>query len=318
MNKIELLDTKLLNNSNILEEIDKWLKIFGWTNGWHYDLDIIWVLKELESLNLKQGATILDAGAGLGMMQFILASRGYNVISLDFTDREIPKNSIGIFEVNKIDNKLDGYTHEYMEYMTYGVKKHYKLINILKLGGKAILNPLKAIKYINKKVSTYLYVNNERKKEHTQFGKITFLRGTFNNIPMDNNSADALISISAFEHNSFEDMKSSVLEFSRVIRDESFMFITTSAKDKTWYQKASKGWCFDKDTLSDFFRIDSNNIEFNYKEKKDKIINSKILKDRLGEYYKHPQNLTIPNGLIKYIEYIPVGIKRKKLDVNKK
>ena len=92
-NRIELLNVDLLNQSDLLAEIDHWLKVFNWQQGWHYDLDIIWTLNCIEEYGLKPGSTIMDAGGGLGITQFLLAARGYNVISLDFNTRSIPKFS---------------------------------------------------------------------------------------------------------------------------------------------------------------------------------------------------------------------------------
>ena len=47
----------------------------------------------IDNLNLKKGSYILDAGAGLGPLQYILAARGYNIASLDFKKRKSPSKS---------------------------------------------------------------------------------------------------------------------------------------------------------------------------------------------------------------------------------
>ncbi|WP_198003722.1 class I SAM-dependent methyltransferase [Methanococcoides burtonii] len=318
---IELLDIDLLEEKNILKEIDHWLKVFNWINGWHYDLDIIWIVKQLESNGILPGATILDTGAGYGMTQFILASRGYNVISMDFTKRNLPEKAKGIFDIEIIKNDLGSYTSEYMEYMTYG-KSSNGLINTLKSVPKALLHPIKIIKFIKKmeqKISSYFINYTEKKQDHTKFGKIEFIRGTFNDIPLDDGTIDALISISAFEHNIYEDMPSSVNEFNRILKDKGVMFVTTSAaKNKDWYQESSKGWNFTKKTLSDWFNITDKNISFDYDTEHDRIRNSKMLSNRLEDYYKDKSNLTIPNGDLKNIEYIPVGIRKYKYYENDK
>ena len=310
---IELLDIGLLEEKELLKEIDHWLEVFNWPNGWHYDLDIIWIVKQLEINNILPGATILDAGAGYGMMQFILSARGYNIISLDFTQRDFPEKARGIFDIEIIDNDLGSYKSEYMEYMTYG-KSAKEFIHTLKSIPKALLHPVKVIRYlnkINKAFKSDIANHNENKKNHSDFGKIRFLRGTFNDIPLEDNAVDALISISAFEHNIYKDMPSSVNEFNRVLKSDGIMFITTSAaRDKDWYQEASKGWNFTKGTLSNWFNVSNENIDFDYGIKFDGIINSKKLSDRLNDYYKNENNLTVPNGKLKNIEYIPVGIRK--------
>ena len=318
---IELLDIGLLEDKELLKEIDHWLEVFNWPNGWHYDLDIIWVVKQLENNNILPGATILDAGAGYGMAQFLLAARGYNIISLDFTQRDLPKKARGIFDMEIIENDLGSYKSEYMEYMTYG-KSAKKFIHTLKSVPKALLHPIKVIRYLNKInniLKSYIENYNEKKKNHSEFGKIQFLRGTFNDMPIEDKAVDALISISAFEHNAYDDMPSSINEFNRILKNDGIMFITTSAaRDKDWYQEASKGWNFTKETLSNWFNVSNENIDFNYDSKYSRICNSKKLSDRLGDYYKNKNNLTIPNGDIKNIEYIPVGIRKNTYHENTK
>lgn len=312
---IELLGTDLLDESELLKEIDHWLAVFDWTNGWHYDLDVIWTIRQLEMNNILPGSTILDAGAGYGMTQFILASRGYNVISLDFTIRDFPREAEGIFDIDIIDNNLKGYKSEYMDYMTYG-KSTNELSLILKSAPKALFHPIKIVRYIKKiyrKVNSYLANHKEKAKNHDAFGKIQFLRGTFNDIPLGDKTVDALISVSAFEHNIYDDMPGSVNEFNRILKDEGIMFVTTSAaKEKDWYQKASKGWNFTEDTLAEWFGIPSENINFEYDRNYESLRNSKILYDRLADYYKDETNQTVPEGDLRNIEYIPVGIRKNK------
>lgn len=309
---IELLDIGLLEDKELLKEIDHWLEVFNWPNGWHYDLDIIWIAKQLENNNILPGATILDAGAGYGMTQFLLAARGYNVISLDFTHRDFPKKAKGIFDIEIIETDLGSFTNEYMEYMTYG-KSTNAYIQTLKSIPKALFNPKKVIHNLNKKLKSYIGYHNEKTKNHSKFGKIKFLRGTFNNIPLKDKTVDALISISAFEHNKYDDMPGSINEFNRIMKDAGIMFITTSAaRDKDWYQVASKGWNLTKITLSRWFNISNEKINFNYDLQYDGISKSKKLFERLDAYYKEKNNLTVPNGDLKNIEYIPVGIRKNK------
>ena len=315
---IELLDIDLLEDKELLMEIDHWLEVFNWPNGWHYDLDIIWIVRQLEKNNILPGSTILDAGAGYGMTQFLLAARGYNIISLDFTKRDLPKKARGIFNIEIIENDMGSYKSEYLEYMTYG-KSTNEFIHLLNSVPKAILHPVKAMNSLNKKLKSFIEYHNEKKKNHEKFGKIQFLRGTFNKIPLNSNAVDALISISAFEHNKYDNMQDSIEEFNRVIKDDCLMFITTSAaRDKDWFQEASKGWNFTKETLSSWFKISNENIDFNYDVKCREISNSKKLSNRLDFYYKNKNNSIIPNGDLKNIEYIPVGIiKRKYYECNK-
>ena len=314
--KIELLGTELLKDKNKLKIIDHWLGIMNWPNGWHYDLDIVWALRYIEQLNLPKGATIIDAGAGLGITQFILASYGYNVISLDFADRQVPRFTKNIFIVEKASHDLKGYTHEYMEFMNYGQKQ---VVNEKKKRGfnsflKKMISPKRfglniyIAKNLFKKILNLRYIF-ELMRDHSGFGKITFLRGTFNNIPLSDNTADALISISAFEHNTYEDMPSSIGEFMRVVKNGAPAFITTSASEKQdWYFKPPKAWNFSRNTLSSWFDISEESVTFNYREVFENVIHSKILEKRIPLSYKLNADNGLPYGRLSDAQYLPVGI----------
>ena len=73
-NKIKLLTTSLLDDCKKLKELTYWLRVMNRPNGWHYDLDHIWILDELEKSGITKGSTIIDAGAGQGIMQYIVVS----------------------------------------------------------------------------------------------------------------------------------------------------------------------------------------------------------------------------------------------------
>ena len=317
-NSIELLDISLLENQKILDEIDHWLAIFNWPNGWHYDLDLIWILTHLEKLKVPPGATILDAGGGLGMMQFILASRGYNVISLDFAKRQIPEHARGIFNIETPEQSSEQY-HQYQEFMTYGQGDNKESLQLLPKLKKVLLSPtslLRSIKYrfgryTDKQRSLRTY-KEELKKDHQHFGKITFLPGTFNKIPLADNHVDALVSVSAFEHNTYADMPSSVQEFNRILKQGAFQIVTTSATDqqKDWYHEPTLGWCFTEETLSKWFAI--RQISFDYETKRQKICQSEKLANRIADYYKYSESGALPYGDLNNATYFPVGLIRKR------
>ena len=318
--KIELLDAGLLNDKEKLKAIDHWLRVMGWSNGWHYDLDIIWILRKIDELGLKKGSTIIDAGAGLGVTQFILAARGYNVISLDFADRRVPKYSKNIFTIEQAGNDLIGYTNEYMEFMDYSRNQGHKgkksggFLQLLKklLDPKRLRLNIYTVNNLLKKLLNIRYIL-ETMGNHEEFGKITFLRGTFNNIPLGDNAADLLVSVSAFEHNTYDDMPSSIVEFMRVVKKNSLLLITTSAsKDKDWYFKPSKGWNFSKETLSAWFSISESNIVFSYPEVFKGILGSNLLKKRMPLSYKLSAENGLPYGRLNDAQYIPVGIVKVK------
>lgn len=313
--KLELLNIGLLGDKEKLKSIDRWLKVMNWSNGWHYDLDIIWILRQIDELGLPQGSTIIDAGAGLGITQFILAERGYNVLSLDFADRKIPVFAKKIFNIEVVNRSLGEFRHEYMEFINYGRKNRqpanlHRFIGILKkvfdlqrFGLNAYL-----LRHYFKQIFNLAYAC-EILRDHRRFGKITFLRGTFNNIPLADNFADALISISAFEHNTYEDMPASIAEFRRVVKNNSPLIITTSASEKQdWYFKPPMAWNFSQETLASWFGIPEGNIIFNYREVFSGIVNSSLLRKRIPLSYKLSKDNGLPYAKLEDAQYIPVGI----------
>ncbi len=83
--KIEILAVDLLNqNRPQVEALKQLAKSLGLEFGWHYLLDLAWVLSHLGPV---QGKRIMDAGAGTGVMQWYLADQGAEVLSVDRLNR---------------------------------------------------------------------------------------------------------------------------------------------------------------------------------------------------------------------------------------
>ena len=115
MDKITLLDTDLLQNEKLFREVIYWKNFFRAQLGWHYVLDLIWKLEKIDLLELPKGSRIIDAGAGYGLMQYILAGRGFNVISIDFAPRKITWPKSWIFQMKMMnDEKFDD---EYISFL---------------------------------------------------------------------------------------------------------------------------------------------------------------------------------------------------------
>ena len=72
--KIEILSTRLLDeNRSTVESLKKLAQSLDLEFGWHYLLDLTWIIQNLGPVN---GLSIMDAGAGTGVMQWYLASQG--------------------------------------------------------------------------------------------------------------------------------------------------------------------------------------------------------------------------------------------------
>ena len=107
-------------------EVDRLCHRLGIELGWHYILDITWIL---QNLHCPPGSTIIDAGAGYGALQYVLAARGYNVKSVDFRPRFVPLTAAMIFDVQRV-HKGD-FSHDYIEHLqdTMPFKSNFDVIS---------------------------------------------------------------------------------------------------------------------------------------------------------------------------------------------
>lgn len=300
---MEILDTSLLKNTKVLTEIDYWLAYLNWDNGWHYDLDIIWIIEQLEKANIQPGATILDAGAGMGVMQYILASRGYNVISLDFAAREFPENIKSVFKIKNEENEiLDNNPYrEFMKFDKSSVKK--REVSVLKLGKLSLEKRFGRLK------SKWMSFKDQIQSK-SYSGEIKVMRASFNEIPLGDGIVDAVVSVSAFEHNNFEDNPKAVSEFKRVCKKGGLNLITTSFTNQkeSWFHDPSMGWCFSRNEISKLF---NDNIKGDYDQVLSNLKNNLTLHKRLSTSYKVSSKNGLPFGDFEKIQYVPIGILKK-------
>ncbi|MCP4157730.1 MAG: class I SAM-dependent methyltransferase, partial [bacterium] len=199
--KIELFSEKLIDeNKDLALEVLGYAQKFGKSQGWHYVLDMIWVLKELEN---KKGGTILAAGAGLGLLQFILAARGYRMVSVDVNQRKKPVFIENIYHVQYMGTEAD-ITHPFLEW--HQLKRE---------GGKATQNEA---------------------ENPSGLPTIIFYHADLHNMELlKDNSIDAVVSISALEHNPPEKLEGVVSELGRVLKHNGKMYLTVSTAKEDFF-----------------------------------------------------------------------------------
>jgi len=308
-NEIKLLEVSLLDDKKKLKEISYWLKVLNRPNGWHYDLDIIWVLKELDKANILPGSTIIDAGAGQGIMQYLLAARGYNVISLDFSPRTKPRATRGIFNIIGNGNDDIDYQHPYQEFISYGLNPVMKKWqNMFKSGS------IKKIPRIPKKLLsliTYRIFNSFERflKNHQSYGAITYLRAPFHAVPLESSSVDAVISLSAIEHADISLFDKNVEELQRLLKLQAPFLLTTSAtvSNGNIYDEKTSGWCYSLSSLKKYFL--NYNVKFDTEQCSSGLIESELFRSRLDPYYYHDKTGFCYKKHISTLPYLPVAIK---------
>jgi ubiquinone/menaquinone biosynthesis C-methylase UbiE len=256
--------------------------------GWHYFLDLIWILQEIKSL--PKGSVILDAGAGHGLLQFLLQEQGYHVISVDFVDRPLSRlmteqyHAVTARSQQVIDN-------EYVRHL----KENYQ-------------------------------VTNDREERqafeghiHEWLGeqaRIVFYRADLKQLDLvADRTVDCIVSVSALEHNDHEDIKQVMSELDRVLKPDGRMLITVSGTEQAqdWFHEQSKGWCFTEASLIETFGL-SPDTTSNYSEAAQLMEQLKActaLAERLAPFYFQSANNGMPWGVWDP-KYLPLGLIKHK------
>jgi ubiquinone/menaquinone biosynthesis C-methylase UbiE len=306
---ITFLDVDLSIEQKKLKELSYWLNVLNRPNGWHYDLDHIYILNELEKNKILPGSTIIDAGAGQGIMQYVLASRGYNVISLDFSPRNKPFRANGIFSIagSGIDNI--NYDHDYMNFIHYGDSSPRSMISRLNLKklNKIVFIPGRIYRKI-KSLSFYLWARYFTNKNN--FGKITYLRAPFHKIKLPDNTADAIVSVSAIEHADINLFSENIKELTRVLKNNAELIITTSGSvtDNRTYDKKVEGWNYCE---TDFKELLPNS-KINFMNKHNfinNLLSSRTFMSRIDPYYYEDEESIFYKKMFKTLPYLPIVIK---------
>lgn len=294
----------LFSFKNYLNEIRYWGRVLNRPNGWHYDLDIIWILNKLNEYKIKPGDWILDAGAGQGLLQFFLAAKGYNIISYDYSARKILYRAKNIFNISYKHDQTN-YKHDYMSHIKYAPdnKNVFDLVIYLKNCGlklflKNIFRWFRGYFYF---IYEIIFVNK------SNYGKIIMFRGSFQEISKFNFNVQAIVSLSAIEHCNKEEIPSCLDELFTKLQNGP-MLITTSVhsdrEDK--YEDYFQSWTFGIKSLLNFFNIKVDPKAINLA--KDQINKNRILWKRLdSSYFERKQSYFKKIGKIN-VPYIPIGI----------
>jgi SAM-dependent methyltransferase len=101
-------------------------------------------------------------------------------------------------------------------------------------------------------------------------------------------SVDAVVAVSALEHNQPDELSVVVRELRRVLRPGGKLIATLgAARDRDWYHEPSHGWCYTEATLRRIFEIDPE-VPSNY-DQYDPLISElrgcTELRDSLAPFY---------------------------------
>ena len=245
--KIEILSVDLLDQhrarADSLRQLAHSLRI---EFGWHYLLDIVWILEHLdEHLGDFDGRRISDAGAGVGLMQWYLAQNNATVISIDRSGRE----TLPLFY--RARYRIEGLRSEDLAspfstlvngmLTTPGVRSRI---------GRVIrdLIAIPCIASTSRQKGSVLICNQDLKD--------------LREIPDD--SLDAVVAVSALEHNPPEDLHAVVNELMRTIKKGGVLLATLgAAREHDWYHEPSCGWNYTASSLRRYFSL-KDDVPSNY------------------------------------------------------
>ena len=85
----EFIDPEEQIDSSDFGFVESFLKDTGRTKiGWHYITDITWMYSRIK--NWPRDTKILDAGGGVGPLQFLLAEMGFHITNIDMVLAQPP------------------------------------------------------------------------------------------------------------------------------------------------------------------------------------------------------------------------------------
>lgn len=284
--KIEILSTALLDEHrptvNALKRLASSLSL---EFGWHYLLDLTWIIAHL---GVVEGKRILDAGAGSGVMQWYLADRGAQVISVDRLSRaDLPLRFRRRFRLRGLRPQDLGSPRQALS---------SNLSRVVKLRKRVFSLPRLLIAGAFSRPSR---------------GEVVLYNQDLRHMPdLETNSMDAVVAVSALEHNAPEDLEAVVAELMRVLKPGGTLLATLgAAKEQDWFHQPSRGWCYTEASLRRLFQLSPqapSNYD-RYDELFTALVNCAELRNNLASFYFRSGDNGMPWG--KWApQYQPVGI----------
>ncbi len=199
--------------------------------GWHYLLDLTWIISLLGPV---KGRRILDAGAGTGILQWYLAEQGAEVISVDRLSRaRLPLRFRSRYNVRGLrPGDLLPASRLLRDTFAETSKPPFRLKPQARdLAGLADL--------------------------HRAKGRVVIYNQDLRDLSdLADASLDAVVAVSALEHNPPEELPVVVTELLRVLKPGGMLLATLgAARDADWFHVPSQGWCYSDASLRRLFDL---------------------------------------------------------------
>jgi ubiquinone/menaquinone biosynthesis C-methylase UbiE len=287
--RLEILSTDLLDEQReIVLELKQIAKLMLREFGWHYLLDLAWIISHLDLDRLE---TAMDAGAGLGVMQWYLATKGIDVLSVDRMDRS---------------------------HLPVHFRKRFKLQGLrpqdLAPGSATFSSVLSSPGSFSKKIKRVGHDQLSQLRRTAidpSFGTVTFYHQDLQHMPeLPDNIFDTIVAVSALEHNPPETLPAVVDELMRVLKPGGKLVATLSTMgDEDGYHEPSAGWTYSEASMKRIFGLDAS-VTTNYGEYArlfEQLRNSEELQQGLARFYYRSGDNGMPWGVWDP-QYVPIGV----------
>lgn len=284
---IEILSVELLNqNRPTVNALKKLARSLGLEFGWHYLLDLTWIIQNLGAV---RGKRMMDAGAGTGVLQWYLAEQGAEVLSVDRASR------------NDLPLRF---------------RRHYHVTGLrsqdLMPASRLISARLRRSGGISAMERDLIHMP----RTASASGRVIIYNQdlqTLTDIP--DGSVDAVAAVSALEHNPPESLPLVVAELLRVLKPGGLLLATLgAARDQDWFHLPSHGWNYTEDSLRKLFELspatNSNYAQFD--ELFTALNDCTELRDGLASFYSRSGDNGMPWGKWDP-QYQPVGVCKVKI-----
>jgi SAM-dependent methyltransferase len=279
---IEILSVTLLDkNRPTVEALKKLARSLGLEFGWHYLLDLSWIIQNLGAI---QGRRLMDAGAGTGVLQWYLAEGGAEVLSVDRASR------------SDLSLRFRGHYHV-RGFRQQDLLPASRMISA-RLGQTGGISTLER---------DLLYMP---KSKRARGSVIIYNQDLKTLVDIPDASVDAVAAVSALEHNEPESLPLVVAELMRVLKPGGLLLATLgAAREQDWFHEPSRGWNYSEASLRKLFNLSqaaSSNYEL-YDELFIALKECAELRAGLASFYSRSGDNGMPWGKWDP-QYQPVGV----------
>jgi SAM-dependent methyltransferase len=287
--KLEILSVELLDlHRPLVEELRALARRLRLEFGWHYLLDQAWLISNLD---LDHTEKAIDAGAGEGIMQWYLATKGVDVVSVDRGSRA----NLGLWF--RANFSVEGLRPEDLSPIWHAAKHNVRVASGMLAKARVLSRNLFSFGWmlLPPRGDGRVFIYNQDLK-------------TLKDI--EDESIDAVVAVSALEHNTPEGLCEVVAELMRVLKVGGKLLATLGASsDKDWFHEPSKGWNYSEASMREIFAL-APGVKTNYDQHDQLIAALKEcdeLRDNLASFYRRSGDTGMPWGVWDP-QYIPVGV----------